>query len=248
MTPNQAVVLTTVADECHAVLDLLGGPPPGLVRRREKRETLYETGVFTGERSTWLVRVAETGPGNTTAAVAVERARAVFRPDVILLVGVAGGLRGVDRGDVVVADPVYEAGPGTLTRTHRPSERLLQHGRGVARNALWRNRIQPTTSARAVVGPVVAAHPETPCGDAVAVEPEGSGFLHAASLNRSVEALVVRGICDLSGDRSWRRVAARSAAAFAVAVLDAAGRPGPRPYCVGRARAMTSSVVSGLGG
>jgi nucleoside phosphorylase len=275
VTPNHAVVLTTFSDECRAVLDLLDEPPPGLARRREERQTLYETGVLAGDHSTWLVRVAETGPGNTTAAVAVERAQAVFRPDAILLVGVAGGLRDVALGDVVVADSVYEYGLGKDTddgyrprmRTHRPSERLLQHARAVARNRQWHQRVRSLTQARAWVKPVAAGdtlvagtssatasflHRE--CGDAAAVEMEGSGFLHAVNLNRSVEALVVRGMSDrLTGkdpasDRSWQPVAARNAAAFAVAVLDAAGRPGPRPYCVGRARTMTSSVVSGLGG
>jgi hypothetical protein len=217
---NLAVVLTTVAAESRAVLDVLDGPRD----HREERGTLYEIGVRTGGRSTWTVAVAEIGTGNSTAAVAVERAQAVFRPDAILLVGVATGLGGVDPGDVVVAEAVHDH---WQARIHTPSDRLLQYARAVARAGRWpmtRSRLLPTP--RVLVKPVVAApHPRHRCGETVAVEPEGSGFLRGASLNPTAEALIVRGIAGCLTDPLWSPVAARHASTFALAVLDAAGRP-----------------------
>jgi hypothetical protein len=225
VTTNLAVILTTRAAESRAVLDLLDGPAGGPPDHREERGTLYEIGTFTGGRSGWTVAVAEIGTGSTTAAVAVERAQAAFHPDVVMLVGV---VEGADPGDVVVAESVSDG------CRPRPSERLLHYARAVIRHGRWQHRA-PTTrllpTPRALVRPVA--------GDA-----EGAGFLHGASLDATAEALLVRGICgtDPAGDRFWRPVAARHASAFAVAVLDGVGRPDPQP----RARAMTSSVVSGL--
>lgn len=264
MSANTAVVLTTFAAESRAVTELLDNAAPG---RREERGTVFEIGTFTGDLSRWQVAVAEIGPGNVTAAVAVERAQAVFNPDAILLVGVAGALRDAARGDVVVADAIYEYGLGKDTddgyqprvRTHVPSERLLQHARFVARHGRWHLRARAALvmmrhldmtrallTPQALVKPVAAGgtlvagtqsatarYLRTHCGDAVAVEMEGSGFLRSASLNPNAEALVVRGISDqLAGkdpvsDQWWQPVAARNAAAFALAVLDMAARPKP---------------------
>lgn len=245
MESNVAVILTTFNAESRAVTDLFDHPrDPHPI---ERRGTLYDTGTYTGDRSTWQVAVAEIGAGNAVAALAVERAQAVFRPDVIMLVGVAGGLRDVDLGDVVVADAVYEYGLGKDTddgyrprmRTHTPSARLLQHARTVARRVQWHVRSRP---AQVLVKPVAAGdtlvagngsgtarYLRSQCDDAVAVEMEGSGFLRGADLNRTAEALIVRGISDLlsgkdpANDQRWQPVAARNAAAFALAVLDAAG-------------------------
>jgi nucleoside phosphorylase len=77
--------------------------------------------------------------------------------------------------------------------------------------------------------------------DAVAVEMEGSGFAHAAHLGNQVHAVAVRGISDhadggkAAADRAGgQRLAARNAAAFAIALIaglepDEDGPGGERP-------------------
>jgi nucleoside phosphorylase len=173
-----------------------------------------------------------------------------FAPDVAMFVGIAGGLKDVEHGDVVAADAVYDyetgkdGGDAYLARikTTAPSFPLVQRARAVARSAEWQTRVLPHSPERhpsAFVKPIAAgskivghdrsrtaqllyAH----CGDAVAVDMESCGFLHGAYVNEGVATLVVRGISDRlrdkseDNDRRWQLPAARNAAAFAFEVLD----------------------------
>src|SRR5689334_8221733 len=99
-----AVILTALGLEYAAVKAHLSKR----VKEQEERGTIYEVGTFSGRKSTWTVAIAETGAGNTTAGVQLERAVQVFSPHVILFVGVAGGRKDVNLGDVVAADAVYD--------------------------------------------------------------------------------------------------------------------------------------------
>jgi nucleoside phosphorylase len=234
-TRGTAVILTALGLEYTAVREHLGQR----LEEREERGTLYEIGTFTGRRGTWTVAIAETGEGNTTAGIQLERAAQVFSPQVVLFVGVAGGRKDVKLGDVVAADAVYdyEAGKDTRSRyfprikTAAPSHRLVQHARAVARRGRWRERIKPAPPQpppAALVKPIAAggkvvAHDRSriarllaqSCGDAVAVDMESYGFLHGAYANEGVSALVVRGVSDLltgkkeESDRHWQPAAAR---------------------------------------
>jgi len=141
-----AVILTALGLEYAAVRAHLGDQ----LEEREERGTLYELGTFTGRRGTWTVAIAETGEGNTSAGIQVERAVQTFAPQVVLFVGVAGGRKDVELGDVVAADAVYdyEAGKDTEARyfprikTAAPSYALVQRARAVARQERWQDRIR----------------------------------------------------------------------------------------------------------
>ena len=80
-----------------------------MLRHMRDRKTEHVTGtVFhRGVVEGWDVVVAEVGPGNAPAAVIAERAIGRFGPAVALFVGVAGGIKDVAIGDVVVATKVY---------------------------------------------------------------------------------------------------------------------------------------------
>ena len=241
------VVFTALGVEYEAIRDYLDGP----IWQHEERGTLYEVGALPGVRGSWHVALAQAGPGSTTAAVQLERAVSVFAPEVALFLGVADGRRDVARGDVVVAQTIYdyEQGKSTLEgyqprmKTHSPAYRLLQRAQLVARENRWQQRIQPgcpdppprcfvkpiVTSDRVIADQSEARLLARYAGDALAVETEGHGFLAGAYLNREVEALVIRGISDLlagkdqASDEYWQLVASRHAVAFAVEFLDSLG-------------------------
>jgi nucleoside phosphorylase len=85
--------------------------------------------------------------------------------------------------------------------------------------------------------------------DAVAVEMEGSGFAHAAALSDQLPVVVIRGISDhadgtkeLTDGKGSQRVAARNAAAFAVA-LAAALKPVEGPVATAPASSTPASPV-----
>jgi nucleoside phosphorylase len=128
---GRAVILTALGLEYSAVREYLE-QGDGL-KERDERGTLYEIGTFTGRQGTWTVAIAETGEGNASAGIQLERAVMAFSPQVVLFVGVAGGRKDVKLGDVVAADAVYdyEAGEDTRSRylprikTAAPSYRLV---------------------------------------------------------------------------------------------------------------------------
>ncbi|OXM59645.1 phosphorylase family protein [Amycolatopsis vastitatis] len=240
-----AVICTALDVEYRAVREHLDGP----FDEREKNGTLYQVGTFATGHGRWVVALAQTGAGNTQAGIELERAISVFHPQIVLFVGVAGGRKDVEPGDVVVADEIYdyESGKDTASeflpriKTKAPAHRLIERAKAVARDDAWQHRILPTTphpAPKAVIKPIAAGskviadqnaatarYLATYCGDAAAVEMEGYGFLHGTYVNDTVQALVVRGISDLlsgkteTADAHWQPTASSHAAAFAFELL-----------------------------
>jgi nucleoside phosphorylase len=249
-----AVILTALQDEYTSVQAHLKD-----LEERTEHGTIYEVGNFSGQRSTWTVAIVQVGAGNPSASLAVERATRTFNPDAMLFVGIAGDLKDVALGDVVAADAVYgyesgKAGQDYAPRikTDRSAYALVQRARAICRNATWQARIQPSLSQpppEAFVGPIAAGEKvvtdfasvvgqliRANCGDALAIEMEGAGFLYGAWANAARLAMVIRGISDLVSDktaehdRKWQPIAARHAAAFAFELLDQYGAQGsPAP-------------------
>lgn len=241
------IVFTALGKEYEAVREHLEEP----VTEYDVRGALFEFGNFAGKHANWKVACHETGPGNAAAAALVERAVAAFQPRHIFFVGIAGGLKDTALGDVVAARYIYDCESGKdreegfepRITTHLSTFALVQRAQAVARDDTWRDRIKRSfTDADAdadahvkplAAGSKVVAHNRSAtaqllrrhCGDAVAVEMEGYGFLQSAYLNAGIGALVVRGISDLlsdkgaDNDRVWQPVASRNAAAFTFEVL-----------------------------
>ncbi|WP_078559197.1 hypothetical protein [Streptomyces sp. PRh5] len=239
------VVLTALEVEYRAVRAHLEDPRPV----QAERGAVFELGVFREGAGERRVAIHMTGPGNPGAGVSVERAAALFAPRAVLFVGVAGGVKDVALGDVVAADAVYdyETGKDTETgflprqKTHQSAYGLVQLARLVAAADAWQRRIRTGHDAprpRAHVKPLAAggrvvAHHRSDvglrlaasAGDALAVDMEGFGFLAGAYANQQLDALVIRGISDLLGDKGeahderWQPVASRHAAAFAFELI-----------------------------
>jgi len=236
-----AVVLTALRVEYEAVHGLLQGVHPFT----HKQGTVYERGRFECLGRWWDVVLAEVGAGNDGAAMEVERAMNEFEPEVVIFVGVAGGVKDVKLGDVVAATKVYGYESGKAKATDfdprpdvgRSTYRMEQRAKFEGRQEGWRSLSKHAAKAVAHVGPIAAGEKVVASkrsaaakfikkwyGDALAVEMEGRGFLKATHANH-IDAIVVRGISDLlSGkqvsDRAgWQKKASANAAAFAMHLL-----------------------------
>jgi nucleoside phosphorylase len=243
--PATAVICCALDVEYQAVLPHVDGP----LEVVEERGTRYELGHFQGDQSRWNVVMALAGRENTAAGIQVERAISAFAPQVVLFVGVAGGRRTAGLGDVVAANHVYDYEPAmetdnavlTRIKTMPTSFRMVQLAHAVVRAEQWQGRIRPSCPdipPKALVRPIAAGSKvvagrgaptalllDDRCGDAEAVETEGSGVVHGAYVNQGVDALVVRGISDLlagkdkHADATRQPRAAAHAAAFAFELL-----------------------------
>jgi nucleoside phosphorylase len=240
----RAVIITAIPAEYSAVREHLS-----LLREDTHQGAVYEIGRFFGAGAGWDILIAEIGPGNVTAALESQRAINYFQPDVLMFVGVAGGIKDVSLGDVVAATKVYayESGKAAEDFHTRPEIGLSGYGltnraRAEARKKGWRSRRKGSGSSddqtKVFVGPIAAGEKVVAStssdvfrlirhhyNDALAVEMEGRGVLAAAHSNYGVEALVVRGISDLIDDKAnadakgSQTLASINASAFAFEVL-----------------------------
>jgi nucleoside phosphorylase/DNA polymerase III delta prime subunit len=238
----RAIILTTISIEYNAVRAHLND----LQEETHSEGTIYERGKFIDCDRTWDVGIFEIGAGNSQAALEAERAIRYFKPNVILLVGVAGGIKDVTLGDVVASAKVYGYESGKAEETFKPRPEiglaayaLEQRARAEAKKGDWLKRITATEPIpRVFVAPIAAGEKviastksdvykflRSNYGDAVAVEMEGFGFLEAARANQRVSAMVIRGISDLIDKKTqsdkvgYQEIAARNASAFAFEIL-----------------------------
>ena len=236
-----AVILTAIRIEYMAVSAHLSD----LREEIHPNGTIYERGQFSVGGQEWEVGIVQTGAGNSPAAMEAERAIAYFKPDVILFVGVAGGIKDVQLGDVVAATKVYGYESGKVAETFRPrpdvgrsTYNLIQRAKAEARKGEWLARLSNSAQPNVFVEPIAAGEKvvtnkksdlfeflQQNYGDALAVEMEGRGILEVAHANQQVSALIIRGISDLIDGKSradeggFQEIAARHASAFAFEVL-----------------------------
>jgi nucleoside phosphorylase len=210
-----AVILTALTVEYLAVRTHL----TNLREVIHPQGTIYEQGSFAANDCEWEVGIAEVGAGNSGTAAEAERAIAYFKPDILFFVGIAGGIKDVEIGDVVVATDIYgyEAGKSEELFSTRPKAgksayALVQRAKSEARKGEWIQRLatSPAVTPHVFVAPIAAGEKviasrksevfqllRTTYNDAIAVEMEGFGFLSAAFAYPDIKAIVIRGISDL---------------------------------------------------
>src|SRR6266567_3813539 len=142
---GRAVILTAIEVEFMAVRKHLVG-----LHEEVYNGTVYDRGNFASEKWSWDVLIGQVGAGNSASAAAVERAITYFDPEVVLFVGVAGGVKDVKVGDVVAVTKAYgyESGKmhdaGFLVRPEvgMSSHRLVERAKAEARKKNWLLRIR----------------------------------------------------------------------------------------------------------
>lgn len=222
MEVAKAVILTAIPSEYVAVKKHIKSP----IEKIHPKGNVYEEGIFKGIFHDWTIGLAEVGAGNNTCALETERAINYFKPNVIIFVGVAGGIKDLKLGDVVAAEKAYgyEFGKvssiGFLARPEvgKSTYAILSRARAEAKKTDWLKRIYEKdsidVSPNVIVKPIAAGEKviaETKSqlygflkkhyNDTVAVEMEGSGFFTACQANEGIQSLIIRGISDLLNNK-----------------------------------------------
>jgi nucleoside phosphorylase len=239
------VFLTALPLEYDAVIAHL---PDGQIETRHNGgATYYVSEYVTPAKLRWQVAVRKlSAMGNYEAAQESIDAISDFFPSYMFFVGVAGGIKDVQLGDVVASSMArgYESVKVEETvikqRAHveYPSRQLVELAFQIASQSQWRSKIKlPEGEPKAQVCPIasgekVITSPEflkqllQCCSDAVAVEMEAIGFLRTFRKRSQVQGIVIRGISDLvkdkneTQDKKWQPIAARHAAGFAWAMVE----------------------------
>lgn len=223
--PVEILVVTALKLERLAVREHLAD-----VRLDNRNGLAVDVGTFdittVGGPRPHRVAVLETGPGNVDAAVLTSRAEEALRPGIVIMTGVAGGVKDVAIADVVASSKVYwlEGGKQRRTLSPRPdfapvSGSLVQLARAVAVDGAWierarrhgggawpdagrtpQGRVKPIVVGEKVLvdeRSAVADLVQQTYGDAVAVDMEDFGTLRGAHGAERARTLAIRGISDL---------------------------------------------------
>ncbi len=216
----RVLVLTPLGKEFKAMTGLVKTKWEELVH---PEGTVYEVGAFPPDAPNWELVLVETGRGGGRAGDETHRGIAFLKPRIVLMLGVAGGVKDVQCGDVVAATKVYdyESGKEAETPDGKPAfyprpeigestYPLVQRARKEARDRRWIARIAdegvrtPSVFVEPIVtgGKVVAAKRNEAYeritnlySDAVALDQESYDVLRVAYAT-GIDCLAVRGISD----------------------------------------------------
>jgi len=138
---RKIVFLTTLPIEFKAVTAYL----TNLVEKVTLEGTVYEVGYY---RYIWEIIVTETGQGNINAALETHRAIKEFSPSYLFSVGLAGGIKEVALGEVVVASMArsydslkVEEGAITKPYLEYSSPALVTLATKIAKSNQWLQKI-----------------------------------------------------------------------------------------------------------
>ncbi|WBO83301.1 GAP1-N1 domain-containing protein [Hymenobacter yonginensis] len=238
---TEVLIMTALGLEFNAVQQILTETQP---TRHPETGTRYTRGIFNHNERKFSVALAESGAGNVDAAQATERALSYFKPRYAFFVGVGGGIKDVNLGDVVASSEIlhYEGGKDgeeykSRIKTHSGAHELTELAKFIANNKMWQHRLGPANDYKAEVKPIAAGEKVVASNrsatfkliaqsvsQAIAVEMEGYGFL-APVHSHHAKGIVIRGISDLlvnktaSDQAGWQPIAAANAAAFAAEML-----------------------------
>lgn len=190
--------------------------------------TDYTKGIYTCNGETLEVIVARTDQTNVNAAIETERAIAHFDPEYAFFVGVAGGLKDVKVGDIVIGRDVYGYERGKAEESNfkpRPQfgastyalERLAgQYAKSEAWKQTTEKLLNPEFAPviRTYIGTIASGEKvdasinsdlhqflKQNASHALAIEMEGLGFLEVCRMRPLVKTLLLRGISDLVDDK-----------------------------------------------
>jgi nucleoside phosphorylase len=219
----EVVIITPIELEFQAVLSHLSviqvieDPGTG---------TIYYSGNFKGVHQLWQIVLVQSGSGIMETSISILETVRLFQPEIVILTGIAGGIKDVKLGDVVVGtkaygyergkqlETVFAARPKVKNYTHR----LVERAKVVARSKDWIKRViaPPNTTnlihettIETYFGPITSGNKvlasdqsdlvkdiKLHFNDALAVEMEAIG-LEVLDRFPEIMSINIRGISDL---------------------------------------------------
>jgi nucleoside phosphorylase len=206
----------------------------------------YLLGSLDGNYQSFNIITQQAGSKNENISLATEKVIRHFQPIVVILAGVAGGIKDVAIGDVVVGTKYYGYEFGKVTPegfATRPesghySKELTTIAQSVAGNENWRQRAKNAAASKVVFGPIAAGNKviavtdseafrllKHTYNDTTAIEMEATGFGQAMQSYPATRFLNIRGISDLLDGKSKsdaggsQELAADNMAAFVFELL-----------------------------
>lgn len=219
------VILTALEIERQAVEKYLTNKS---VETHPDTKTDYTKGFYTNRSKTLDVIIGKTDQTNVNAALETERAIQHFNPAYIFFAGVAGGLKDVKVGDIVIGSDVlgFERGKAEAENFKpRPqfgasSYDLERIAASYSKSDQWRaiaselNDHQFAPEINVFTGTIASGekvdasyssdlhrHIKQNASHALAIEMEGLGFLTVCRSRPTVKSLLLRGISDLVNDK-----------------------------------------------
>lgn len=193
-----------------------------------KTRTVYTKGTYHCSDVALEVIVARTDQTNVNAAIETERAITHFEPEYVFFAGVAGGLKDVEVGDIVIGRDVYGYERGKAEENNfkpRPqfgasTYSLEQLADQYAKSETWKKKAEKLLNTE--FSPVIRTYTGTiasgekvdasidsnlhqfinqNASHALAMEMEGLGFLEVCRMRPLVKTLLIRGVSDLVDDK-----------------------------------------------
>jgi len=222
---DSIIILTALSIERDAVIEHLTGVK---LEMHPEVGTDYHHGIFKRPSGNIDVVVGRTGQTNINAAFETERALQYYMPSHAFFIGVAGGLKDVKVGDIVIGTDVigYERGKAE-DGIFKPRQQfgassydLERDANSFAGSSSWKAIAAALADARfapeiSVFSGTIASgdkvdasyksnlhkYIKVNASHALAIEMEGLGFLRVCMTRPAVKSLLLRGISDLVNDK-----------------------------------------------
>lgn len=227
MQEAEVVILTILPEEYQAVCAQLSNLMPAPLRSDHANLYAWKIGQIPfGERSYSVAVGMIARAGNSNSSLATNDAIDRWKPNYIFWVGIAGGVKDVNKGDVVIADVIhgYEYGKIEHNNFIPRSNWTYKTNVGLLTGALahttsnWKERVKilppQTTLTKVIAGEIASGDKvvDDPTYQliqkvldtwpkCIAVDMEGAGagnaIEQAQALGKSVSYMMIRGISDV---------------------------------------------------
>lgn len=205
------LIVTPLKLEYDAIVERIGNCPCG---EDTNLNLIHKKYTYSHGEYVCDILLVEVGEGNIAAALNTKKALDAFLPDYVFLSGIAGGIKDVIIGDVVVSteirsyEPARVSDNGILQRSYSKSagSKLIYRANRLKSNKEYGFKIyvRPIVSGEKIIAD---RNNETfrvisqSASDALALETEGYGFINAIEdynngKKLSISGIVVRGISD----------------------------------------------------